>query len=286
LFQRGARWPIRLGCAVFLLFGPAPLQAQVVAPLPDVPLMTGGGQVHAIVVQADGKVIIGGSFALVNGVPRRNLARLNSDGSLDTAWNPDPDGPVYALALDGTDLYVGGNFTFLGQENLRRLAAIDVASGQPALNQLVWRQGFNSDLNGPVKALAVDETWLYVGGSFTDWNVEGSDLYDYITAIDITQIAFSIVDSHNTYDRNLDGDVEVILLDTQNNNYMFVGGSFTESDQGPVARLGRFHRDGFILNQEIGADGTVRALAQSGTSLYAGGDFMAPRRFKWNRLSL
>lgn len=42
-----------------------------------------GGIVNAIVRQPNGRVVIGGVFDHVNGVPRNNLARLNADGSLD-----------------------------------------------------------------------------------------------------------------------------------------------------------------------------------------------------------
>jgi uncharacterized delta-60 repeat protein len=57
--------------------------------------------VRAVEVQNDGKVIIGGDFQHVDGVPRNYLARLNADGSLDTTFDPGTtlNGPVYALAL-------------------------------------------------------------------------------------------------------------------------------------------------------------------------------------------
>jgi hypothetical protein len=41
------------------------------------------GQIHAVAIQADGKIVIGGSFTEVNGHARTNLARLNRDGTLD-----------------------------------------------------------------------------------------------------------------------------------------------------------------------------------------------------------
>ena len=39
-----------------------------------------------IALQADGKILVAGSFTRYGQIPRRNLARLNSDGSLDTAF--------------------------------------------------------------------------------------------------------------------------------------------------------------------------------------------------------
>ena len=46
------------------------------------------GTVNAVVVQPDGKVIIGGEFTTVKGLARTNIARLNADGSGDPTFNP------------------------------------------------------------------------------------------------------------------------------------------------------------------------------------------------------
>lgn len=46
----------------------------------------GQTRVEAMLLQPDGKVIIGGIFTEVDGVSRSAIARLNSDGSLDTSF--------------------------------------------------------------------------------------------------------------------------------------------------------------------------------------------------------
>jgi uncharacterized delta-60 repeat protein len=53
------------------------------------PALTGDGifYVASIVVQPDGKILIGGSFKGVGGALRFDIARLNADGSSDTAFN-------------------------------------------------------------------------------------------------------------------------------------------------------------------------------------------------------
>jgi uncharacterized delta-60 repeat protein len=70
------------------------------------------GSVRAIAVQPDGKILIGGDFSTYNADPESRLARLNSDGSLDTAFNPGgagADGLVNDIALDslGRILFCG-----------------------------------------------------------------------------------------------------------------------------------------------------------------------------------
>src|SRR6476661_5856637 len=72
--------------------------------------------VLAIVVQADGKILLGGVFSTLApsggaAVTRNKIARLNPDGTLD-AFNPNANSDVNAIAVqtDGKIL-VGGFFT-------------------------------------------------------------------------------------------------------------------------------------------------------------------------------
>src|SRR5450755_1962561 len=62
------------------------------------------GGVFVIVVQPDGKILIGGEFTTLspNGgaaVTRNHIARLNPDGTLDTAFDPNADNTVYSIAV-------------------------------------------------------------------------------------------------------------------------------------------------------------------------------------------
>ena len=41
------------------------------------------GRVKCLALQADGKILIGGHFTVVNGTNRNYIARLNADGELD-----------------------------------------------------------------------------------------------------------------------------------------------------------------------------------------------------------
>jgi uncharacterized delta-60 repeat protein len=52
------------------------------------PGVGGNGTVSSIVIQTNGKVLIGGAFATFGGAARRGVARLNDDGSLDKTFNP------------------------------------------------------------------------------------------------------------------------------------------------------------------------------------------------------
>lgn len=88
------------------------------------------GNVNALLLQADGKVVIGGAFATVNGVSRRGLARLNSDGSVDSAFNSGGVGTFGGavndiLQLDGGKLLVVGDFTSYNGTNRTRAVIVN-----------------------------------------------------------------------------------------------------------------------------------------------------------------
>ena len=73
---------------------------------------------HSLAVQADGKIVVGGQFTSLGGLPRNCIGRLNADGTLDTPFNPGASGGyVFCLELqaDGKIL-AAGNFTTLGGE--------------------------------------------------------------------------------------------------------------------------------------------------------------------------
>jgi hypothetical protein len=91
---------------------PSPLPATYVAAF-----ALWNGAVRIVVVQPNGKILLGGEFTSVLGVTRNRIARLNPNGTLDTAFNPNANGPVLAIAVqaDGKILAAGGFFTIGGQ---------------------------------------------------------------------------------------------------------------------------------------------------------------------------
>lgn len=151
-----------------------------------VPLDAGSGEPPAAFAKVDGAVFavapdgaggwyIGGSFAKVGGEPRRNLAHILSDGSLDPSWDPGTAWSSYpseayvgALTCEGGVLYVAGGFDALGGAARLGLGAVD-ASGQvtgwaPAITGEVYGRPAPE---GAVWALAASSGRIYLGGRFT-----------------------------------------------------------------------------------------------------------------------
>src|SRR5213082_2943368 len=111
------------------------------------------GAVNIVVVQADGKILLGGDFTTLspNGgaaVTRNFIARLNADGTLDAAFNPNANASVNAIALQANGkILVGGASTISGGETRNRIARLDVAAGLP--------DSFDPNANSAVDAIAV-----------------------------------------------------------------------------------------------------------------------------------
>ena len=72
---------------------------------------SGGGMMRAVLVQSDGKILVGGQFTSLNGVTISGVARFNSVGTLDVTFAPSSgaDGTVYALSQqsDGKTIATG-----------------------------------------------------------------------------------------------------------------------------------------------------------------------------------
>ena len=68
-------------------------------------------EIFCLDVQANGKILIGGSFTSYNMVARNHVARLNADGSLDTSFNP---GDGANGKVDMVSWVRGQNVAFLG----------------------------------------------------------------------------------------------------------------------------------------------------------------------------
>src|SRR5438067_13571786 len=62
------------------------------------------GSIQVVLVQPDGKILIGGDFTSLspNGGPavfRNHMARLNPDGTLDSSFDPRPNATVRAIVV-------------------------------------------------------------------------------------------------------------------------------------------------------------------------------------------
>lgn len=172
-------------------------------------LGTVGSWIVAPVLQADGKILIGGNFTSVMGVPRNNIARLNTDGTLDIGFNPSPDSYVLALAVqaDGKIL-VGGSFANIGGQARRDIARLDPTNG--------LADSFDPSASSTVLSLALQpDGKILAGGLFM---IIGGGTYSAMARLDpITGLGDSFVPNPNS---------AVYTIIVQPDGKILVSGSF------------------------------------------------------------
>ena len=114
-------------------------------------------------LQADGKILVGGTFFNVNSTSRAGLARLNSDGTLDTAFYPNPNAGVTICEPQSVDcrltayrwhLHAPVVFRKSLKVEIERRSFIDYRDPQTGARKL------HDDDDGP-KYLNTPETQLY-----------------------------------------------------------------------------------------------------------------------------
>jgi len=124
--------------------------------------------VYSTAIQTDGKILIGGIFASYNGTARSCIARVNSDGSLDTSFDPgtgaDISTEVFAIQNDGK-IIIGGNFTSYNGSARNYIARLN-ADGTL---DTTFDPGTGADVFVHTTTIQSDGK-LIIGGEFTDYN--------------------------------------------------------------------------------------------------------------------
>ena len=123
--------------------------------------------IYSIALQPDGKIIIGGGFTTFNGVPLARVARLNSDGTVDTGFNPGTgaNATVTSITLqpDGR-IVVTGNFASFNGVARSRIARLDPSGGLDT----TFDPGTGSNGSIGTCALQADGKFI-IGGGFTSY---------------------------------------------------------------------------------------------------------------------
>ncbi len=250
----------------FLYVGPptgggVPVDRATAKPVTPYPRIV--GRVEAVVADGEGGWFVGGSFTHVGSQPRRNLAHILADGNV-SSWAPNPNLEVWALALSGRTLYVGGDFDSLGGQPRLRLGAVDITDD----DALSWR----CDADGRPSAILIVGTTVYLGGWFT--SVAGQ-ARSYVAAVDAT--------TGEPMPLQVSLDDRVCALAVRDTT-LYIGGYFTAANG--VSRTGLVAVDGtsgVVLPWDAQLTRTpintrdggphVNALLVAGDSIFVAGSF-------------
>lgn len=221
-----------------------------------------GGDVYAVAVLADGKVLAGGGFP---GATRPRLARFLANGTLDPTFNAQitPDGFIRVIAVqpDGRIL-IGGSFIEVGGQPRSKIARI-LADG--ALDTTFAPV----IINDTVRAIVVQpDGRLIVGGDFTSL---GGFQRDHLARL-LPNGQFDA-----TFNSSAIADGDVTALAQMSTGDILVGGTFQTLAGAARSRFGAIDANGVLRNTfTLGANGTVNSFAvRQDDRVYVGGTFTA-----------
>lgn len=217
------------------------------------------------------KIYIVGNFTNISGNSRSRIARLNSNGTIDTTFNPGTgfNGigldlvKTLAIQSDGKIL-AGGSFTvYDGQQTGKIIRILDTGISDTTN---FMSNGFLNNSNISVYSIEVQtDGKILVGGNFT--------IYNSLPLIKVGRFDTNCLEdtSFNTNVNNLqlDGDVRTILF---NNGEIYLGGNFLN-----YSKVLRLNLDGTLnetIPEQSGFNYTVyKLIFDSVNKIVAGGDF-------------
>lgn len=214
----------------------------------------------------DSTIFVGGAFP-----GKKFVAQWIGNGWVTLGGGT--DGPVYAMAIVGNDLYVGGTFTKAGNLPANNIAKWNfLTQSWSALES-----NGNNGINGWVSALAVRKKQLYVGGSFSlAGNISVNNIVKWNTA----------TKTWSPLGEGVNGSVKAIAID---DTEIYVGGNFDSTGTVAANNIARWNgRRWFKLR--TGVNNTVRGIAAFQDDIYVCGEFTRAGNVgvnyvaKWNRL--
>lgn len=140
---------------------------------------------YACAIQTDGKILLGGDFYYYNGVQRLGIVRINTNGSIDTTFNPTVLNTYYRSVVTGMTIQPNGQIILLGffspptagatQQNIIRLnsnGTIDTTfSAGSTAGSLVFNVDLSVSLYSPIaKAVVQPDGKIIIAGAFNKYN--------------------------------------------------------------------------------------------------------------------
>ncbi len=235
--------------------------------------------VAALLVQPDGKILVGGGFTTIAGTTRVRLARLNPNGSLDSGFTAGADGSVYSLAVqaDGKIL-IGGLFAIVNETPRSAIARLNAdGSLDAAFNLNVT--GVNVGTQQQLAAIVVQpDGKILLGGNFSQVAGQPRASLARVNPDGSLDSTFNIGTGSTS-------DVQTIVL--QPDGKILIGGSFSLFS-GQIRRgIARLNQDGSLDNTSTsGPSGVVRVIVlQPDGKFFAGGNFNAVGTVPRSRLA-
>ena len=245
----------------------------------------GEGEVHAMGVDIDGNLLLGGNFDMINGRERGGFAVLGADGIERGKYYADPDGGKSVnslLARADRSTILGGDFGTLFGRSSAHLGKM--SSG--AILDSSYRSPFIVADGKSVNCLALQNyeiPWTIAGGNFSTKLVGGVPESRCLARISSTGVLDS---TFNPVFTQPNGVPKVTSVVVQTNGKMIVAGDFTSVNG--VARQGlvRLTQSGTVDTSFVASAAGATGLAlQADGKLLVTGTFQQVNGVTRNRIA-
>ena len=232
---------------------------------------TSAARVTSVMADGAGGWFIAGSFDFVDDQHCPGVVHLLQSGRVDPDVCFGTDGPVNALAVSGSTLYLGGEFTQVAGIRRSGVAAVDTGSGTvlswaPELNERSVCDDHDCATGASVNSLAVTPGAVYVGGFF---NGVGGIARTNVAALDPRTGAALSFDAGIRQQEDYFGEVEAVAVA---DNAVYVSCPYC-NENGASEPVRRFDADSGLSLGAIEVDGPATVLAVQEGILYMGGSF-------------
>jgi uncharacterized delta-60 repeat protein len=223
-----------------------------------------GDTIYSIAVQSDGKILIAGQFSSINGSSYSNIARLNSDGTVDTSFVIGAGANNYitsAVIQSDGKIVIGGYFTTFAGASRNRIARLN------SNGSLDNTFDVGTGTNNTVSALAIQSNGnILVGGIFTQYK-------GVATSGEISLNSTGSIDS--TYNPKGGADAAVNSVKIFPDDKIIIAGTFLTYKGISSPRLAKLNSDGsFDSSFNVGSGPNAAlyssALQTDGKVLIAG----------------
>ncbi|RTY95984.1 T9SS type A sorting domain-containing protein [Flavobacterium sp. GT3R68] len=243
-------------------------------------------EILSIVVQPDGKILIGGNFTIYNSTTANKIIRLNNDGSIDTSFVVGTGFNYGILSIvvqpDGKILAGGGFTTYKGISAGRIIRLNNDGSIDPSF--IIGATAFDSSV---ITMTLQPDGKIFVGGDFYTYNNLVSQKIIRLNSNGSHDMSFNSTISG--FDGGYMADTVVNTLNLQSDGGIVVGGSFLRYNNGtPNNRIIKLDSNGnpdTFFNSSTGFNNSVNAIAlQPDGKILASGDYTAYNGATTNRL--
>ena len=239
---------------------------------------------YDVVVQSDGKILVGGNFDSLNGTARKRLVRLNSNGTVDTSFYTNLGtsfSSLYvrrmAIQSDGK-IVVVGRFTSFNGNTRRYIIRLNSNGTEDTSFYTNLGTGFTNAGLGLSTAAIQSDGKIIVGGSSTTFK---GNTRKYLVRLNSsgTEDTSFYTNLGTSFGGSGGYTIRVEIVRIQSDGKILVGGNFDTFNGNTRKRLVRLNSNGtedtsFYTNLGTGFSGAVETITlQSDGKILVGGAF-------------